>query len=61
LLLGPRFRGDDELACPQDFLTASTDGSARIGLNDSPRSARHGARCRATGRWRAIGRLSVSN
>jgi hypothetical protein len=23
LLLGLRFRGDDELACPQDFLTAS--------------------------------------
>jgi hypothetical protein len=23
LLLGPRLRGDDEMACPQDFLTAS--------------------------------------
>src|SRR5207247_1916456 len=26
LLLGPRFRGDDELTCPQDFLTASFAG-----------------------------------
>ena len=25
-LLGPRFRGDDELACPQDFLTPSFAG-----------------------------------
>ncbi len=24
--LGPRFRGDDELSCPQDFLTASKAG-----------------------------------
>ncbi len=26
LLLGPRFRGDDEFACPQDFLTPSKAG-----------------------------------
>src|SRR5216684_601558 len=25
-LLGPRFRGDDELTCPGDFLTASKAG-----------------------------------
>src|SRR5882762_8777002 len=29
LLLGPRFRGDDELTCPQDFLTASFAGKTR--------------------------------
>ena len=37
LLLGPRFRGDDEMPCPQDFLTASSAGEAcDIGCHREP-------------------------
>ena len=47
LLLGPRFRGDDGLSCPQDFLTAS-----KAGTHPSHRHRSEPALGPATGRTR---------
>jgi hypothetical protein len=53
LPLGPRFRGDDGLSCPQDFLTASStpEGSSRAPSRPTCRSS-----SRPPSSWSSISR-----
>jgi hypothetical protein len=62
LPLGPRFRGDDELICPQDFLTASFAGEAIFGRDrrDSFTSSEEPVILRAgTGPYGRLNRASM--